>query len=888
MELITQCALAADKVVWRHGQGGFAFTVVCKATFELRPNLSPLAVAQEPIVAADVYGGPAGGITAATDLVPFKKRPEVMIIGHVYAPEGRQVTSLNARVSVGEIDKTIQVVGDRDFCLDGRRSDPTPFSRVALSWDRAAGGPDTSNPAGVRIGEGATADFFGRITAPNFYPAGFNLTGRNDVVHPVCFAPIAPLWPSRAMCLYRHASGWDPKRWNDRPLPEIDLAYFNAAPSDQQRSNPFGDDVLYLEYLHPRAPQLSTRLAAVTPVVTADMGGGPQAVQLRCDTLVIDTDRGLASLVWRAHLLLERPDRPVRIVVATPNLPTQAPGWNPNISTVNAAGTNPAIPPQAGRPESGSLANLKATIVPTSNVRAPSAAGTMGATNPAAPTPSTPSPSLAQTGGFRAAPSPDPAASPSPSLSQTGGFRPAPSPDPAASPSPSLSQTGGFRAPAIPPAPPSQTGGFRAAPPADVKATIAPNQVQSPVLPFGQGAPPAAKPSTAEPSPPPNETGPRRRVGAATLPAVGAESVRALSGTGSHLPFGHTPPGGIPAIGRSQAPSTSTPPGGIPAITPSGGNPSVASLPGAPTHTPTGGLPSLPTAAQAPVDKAPAAVPGPRQRVGAMTLAPGQIHAAALLPFAPSAPAASTQSERAQVDTAAGLPFAQSGAVPAVDPTPPPIPSVAEYAPVPPAVVASPAAEYTPPPAFVSVAPSVEPALVQPFSTPSTPADSTGGGLVIPLGGSSEYNRPVALGRTSSGLEYTPSPVTPPFLAVEKSTQEHDSPPDTERPAPEPEPTVSVDDYPPERCGAIAARVEHGEEDLDEIFTSEKLDAGSWQKVHEHWLDRIREEAGRGRKSQWTNTTTRTWARSKRPADRLFSTTTRASRKPLSEATWRR
>ncbi|XXY48663.1 DUF2169 domain-containing protein [Sorangium sp. So ce269] len=329
MDLVSACALRVAKVNWQPRHGSFAFTVVCKATFELQPEVSPLAGAQEPVVPADVYAGEHGGIALSSDLVPFKKRPEVLVVGHAFAPGGRPVPSLVARLAVGDINKAIQVEGDRYFDAGGRLGTPEHFARMPLVWERAAGGPGTSNPAGRSLGSGARADICGRIPAPNLLPAGLRLMSRNDLVPPVGFGPIAPLWPPRAARLQRHAAWWDPGRWHERPLPaDIDLDYFNAAPPDQQRSLPFGEEAIYLEHLHPRFAHLSTRLAPVKPAATVDHGSSQEPLQLRCDTLVIDTVRGLAMLVWRAHVVLDRPDRPGLVVVTGPGAPEAAPhGW---------------------------------------------------------------------------------------------------------------------------------------------------------------------------------------------------------------------------------------------------------------------------------------------------------------------------------------------------------------------------------------------------------------------------------------------------------------------------------------------------------------------------------------------------------------------------------
>lgn len=58
MDLASRCALRVGSILWQPGHSAFAYTVVCKATFHLQPELSPLATQQQAITAADVPGGP--------------------------------------------------------------------------------------------------------------------------------------------------------------------------------------------------------------------------------------------------------------------------------------------------------------------------------------------------------------------------------------------------------------------------------------------------------------------------------------------------------------------------------------------------------------------------------------------------------------------------------------------------------------------------------------------------------------------------------------------------------------------------------------------------------------------------------------------------------------
>ncbi|WP_437841872.1 DUF2169 domain-containing protein [Sorangium sp. So ce1153] len=184
-------------------------------------------------------------------VAPLKRWGEVVVVGHAHAPEGTPVRSLVARLAVGDVDKAVQIRADAGF---------------------------TRGPAG--------------------------------------FGPIRPEWPGRAQRLRRHAAGWDHARWVERPLPEdIDTAYFNVAPPDQVTDELTGAERIVLEHLHPRFARLITRLRAPALRAFTTTYGLEQRVPLRCDTLVIDADRGVAALVWRGQLLLDHPQREGVVVV---------------------------------------------------------------------------------------------------------------------------------------------------------------------------------------------------------------------------------------------------------------------------------------------------------------------------------------------------------------------------------------------------------------------------------------------------------------------------------------------------------------------------------------------------------------------------------------------
>ncbi|XXX71829.1 DUF2169 domain-containing protein [Sorangium sp. So ce134] len=308
MHLVCQGLIRASALEWRPRPDAWVLTVACHALFELAPFESPMT--SGPAAPLEGEGDERRLVEPWGPVAPFKRWSEVLVVGHAHAPEGSAVTSLIARLAVGDIDKAIEVRGDACFTRDGSLGEPAPFTRMPLRWERAAGGPSTSNPVGVPTGNGALADRWGRARAPNLLTAASSTAIRQGHLWPAGFGPLRPEWPDRAQRLRRHAAGWDHARWAEQPLPEgIDTGYFNAAPLDQVTNELTGTEPIVLEHLHPRFPRLATRLRAPAPSAIAVTNGVELRVPLRCDTLVIDADHGVAVLVWRGQLMRDRPPR---------------------------------------------------------------------------------------------------------------------------------------------------------------------------------------------------------------------------------------------------------------------------------------------------------------------------------------------------------------------------------------------------------------------------------------------------------------------------------------------------------------------------------------------------------------------------------------------------
>ncbi|MFO0761710.1 MAG: DUF2169 domain-containing protein [Byssovorax sp.] len=318
MDVVSRCPLPALGFVWLSRAGTSAETVIVKATFVLRPGLSALSPSQDAVNEYDNHWNDdrSRSVFAPSDRVPFKPEADVMLVGHAFAPGAKPARSVMARLTVGPLDKSVEAFCDRKLRQqDGQMLEGPALAKMPLRWERAAGGPETDNPVGMRFD--GPPDMYGMLAVPNLQPPGVFVSHPTDRFASVCFAPIAAGWPSRLRSLGRLASVFPAPGWESQPLPEdLDYAYFQSAPADQRVPEIRANERLVLENLHPDHPRLVTSLPGLKPRAVVERATGEvEEVALVADTLWIDTDRGICTVVWRGRIGLRHPSEVGRITV---------------------------------------------------------------------------------------------------------------------------------------------------------------------------------------------------------------------------------------------------------------------------------------------------------------------------------------------------------------------------------------------------------------------------------------------------------------------------------------------------------------------------------------------------------------------------------------------
>jgi len=319
MQIQSLCNLPSALLPFRPREDQFSYAVICKATYRLTPVMSALAPEQEPLCFGEKYynDDPTQSVERPNDMVPVKSRAEVLVVGSAYSPQRRPVRMLQVRVIANEVDKAIDVYCQRTMNRDGSIREGMSWMAMPLRYERAAGGVDTWNPQGLASHiEPAHAS----RNLPQLVPAGFFSTDPAEQIPVAGFGPISAHWPIRRDKLGLRANTFSENHLHQQLLgKDFDALFFQAAPRDQQlpeKESWRPDERIVLENLHPDHPRLVTKLPGMVPKAFLNYHGhAGTPLALRADTLWIDTDRGLCTLVFRGQLPVGSFDQPGSIVL---------------------------------------------------------------------------------------------------------------------------------------------------------------------------------------------------------------------------------------------------------------------------------------------------------------------------------------------------------------------------------------------------------------------------------------------------------------------------------------------------------------------------------------------------------------------------------------------
>lgn len=307
-------------------------TPVIKATFDILPQ-GQLKFAQEqiPVRLAPVhYGDPQKTSYQFEPETAFTKvTTDVAILGSAVSAGGT-VRQLLVDIQVGNLRQQLAVIGDRQWLLHNRRlqmSDPVPFEKMPLIFERAFGGWDR------RAQSAEDHDFEPRNTLGRgfFVPGLINsempmwlpniedprnlIQHINDRPAPAGCGFTLPHWQPRVRLAGTYDEAWAEQRSPLLPL-DFDRRFLNAAvPALTAPQYLRGDEPVRIRNMTPNG-ELTFQLPAMrAPVCEIHLRDMPvESLSTSLDTVIIDVSNLQVQLIWRTCISLHSGPLDVQIL----------------------------------------------------------------------------------------------------------------------------------------------------------------------------------------------------------------------------------------------------------------------------------------------------------------------------------------------------------------------------------------------------------------------------------------------------------------------------------------------------------------------------------------------------------------------------------------------
>jgi hypothetical protein len=304
--------------------------ILIKGTYDIAGDALRIAPEQQPVLFAGVFHGEpdVSSHRFEPEFAFVKPGVDVVLVGHAHARTRDQAETL-VRLRLGALAKEVLVSGDRTWqsrFFGARASEPAPFEKVPLTWERAFGGWDRSHADPAKhacdprnsVGVGFRvrgAPFAEGAPLPNLEDPDDRLTSFTGRCAPAGFGFTLPHWQPRAKLAGTYDAAWDATR---KPLlpRDFDRRFFNAgAPGLVSERRLRGDEPVAVDNASPRPLRLSLP-GEPPPRCRLTFRHEPDETLVpELDTVVIDADLSRVILTWRAHTTLRDGPLDVRSIV---------------------------------------------------------------------------------------------------------------------------------------------------------------------------------------------------------------------------------------------------------------------------------------------------------------------------------------------------------------------------------------------------------------------------------------------------------------------------------------------------------------------------------------------------------------------------------------------
>lgn len=314
----------------------YKLVFIIKGTFDIIGNQkSEIAAQQIPIAYIDEYYGEKvpGSIRIERDIAPFKPRTDIVCIANAYAPNGQAVSSFVVTLKIGDINKSIAVIGDRywkkSFGLTSSLvpSAPLPIKVMEITYERAYGGIDLNenykgewceeNPVGRGFIAKKCVKFAQNKPLPNLEDPNNLIRSWRDRPRPVGFGFYGQGWSPRVKYAGTYDERWQKERAPDLPI-DFNPAFYNGAHPDLQINGYLrGDEVVEMKNLTPEG-YIKFYLSGIYPKVkivnsqnqintrSKQSNLTTEDLNMNLDTICFLPDEKIFYQVWRGLYTIKK------------------------------------------------------------------------------------------------------------------------------------------------------------------------------------------------------------------------------------------------------------------------------------------------------------------------------------------------------------------------------------------------------------------------------------------------------------------------------------------------------------------------------------------------------------------------------------------------------
>ena len=294
-----------------NAQGNDCRVVIVKATYKLNENEELTDEPSEIRLGDEMWGAPEiPDIKYPGDLCCYKPGTDVVLVGHACGSASRPASSVVVNISVGNINESLRIYGERYWDTWGLGHAITPAAfveRVPLAWSLAWGGFDNSNPDSPvedsrnPVGRGVARnpkDLAGTL-APQIESVSAPITGWGKGNVPAGCAPLGRHFEPRRTWAGTYDGNWLQNVYPAKPA-DYDVRHENCASPSLTLSTPLvSGEVARIVGLQP-GREIHFAIPHVRLKIEATIDGQRIEQIPHLDTLLIDADRDVAELVWRA------------------------------------------------------------------------------------------------------------------------------------------------------------------------------------------------------------------------------------------------------------------------------------------------------------------------------------------------------------------------------------------------------------------------------------------------------------------------------------------------------------------------------------------------------------------------------------------------------------